>query len=49
VVGTMREGIAINNQQRSTQVIAHLFGTQDGQLWPKRGRTPYSCVRRNER
>ena len=42
VVGTMRERIAINNQQPSTRVIAHLFGTQDGQLWPKRGRTPYS-------
>jgi hypothetical protein len=24
VVGTMRERIAINNQQRSTRVIAHL-------------------------
>ena len=36
VVGTMRERIAINNQQRSTRVIAHLFGTRDGQLWQHR-------------
>jgi|SRR5579872_1148418 len=40
VVGTMCERIAIDNQQRSSRMVACLFVTQDGQLWLKRRSTP---------